>query len=243
MKNSAEPSVRRKRGEGEFKINDLFGDLPEPVIKAFEPIGITMNYPKGTAIFFEGDPATGVYMLCRGRTKMSTHSVDGRALILRICGPGEWLGLSSAIADQPHEVTAEVVEKSHFSCVAAECLPASLMAREQVIVWGMETHVCVLQTVIELLDAGFDVHIVKDAVMSRDKRNWLTAIDAMTQAGALTPHQVLVSLVVITLFVPCIATVLMIVKEQGARRAAGIVAFVFPFAFLMGGLVHRLLGG
>ncbi|PWQ88442.1 hydrolase, partial [Enterococcus faecium] len=42
--------------------------------------------------------------------------------------------------------TAEVVEKSHFSCVAAECLPASLMAREQVIVCGMETHVCVLQT-------------------------------------------------------------------------------------------------
>ena len=43
---------------------------------------------------------------------------------------------------------AEVVEKSHFSCVAAECLPASLMAREQVIVCGMETHVCVLQTVL-----------------------------------------------------------------------------------------------
>jgi ferrous iron transport protein B len=65
----------------------------------------------------------------------------------------------------------------------------------------------------------------------------------LAQAGALTPHQVLVSLVVITLFVPCIATVMMMVKEQGLRRAMGITAFVFPFAFLVGGLVHRLVGG
>ena len=46
---------------------------------------------------------------------------------------------------------AEVVEKVHFSCVAADCLPASLLARHQVIVCGMETHVCVLQTVLGLL--------------------------------------------------------------------------------------------
>jgi ferrous iron transport protein B len=66
---------------------------------------------------------------------------------------------------------------------------------------------------------------------------------AMTRGGLLTPHQVLVSLVVITLFVPCIASVMMMVKEQGWRRAVGVVAFVFPFAFLVGGLVHRLFGG
>lgn len=117
MTNSTKPSVRHTCGEGEFRIDDSFGDLPEPVIKAFEPVGITMNYPKGTAIFFEGDPPSGVYMLCRGRAKMSTHSADGRALILRICGPGEWLGLSSAIADQPHEVTAEVVENCQINFI------------------------------------------------------------------------------------------------------------------------------
>jgi ferrous iron transport protein B len=66
---------------------------------------------------------------------------------------------------------------------------------------------------------------------------------AMTRGGLLTSHQVLVSLVVITLFVPCIASVMMMVKEQGWRRAVGVVAFVFPFAFLVGGLVHRLFGG
>jgi len=48
--------------------------------------------------------------------------------------------------------------------------------RKKIILTGMETHVCVLQTVIELLDNGFDVHLVKDAVMSRssDSRRWMT---------------------------------------------------------------------
>ena len=49
----------------------------------------------------------------------------------------------------------------------------------------METHVCVLQTVIDLLDAGFEVHVVKDAVMSRSNDNRQTAVEAMVLAGAV----------------------------------------------------------
>jgi nicotinamidase-related amidase len=49
----------------------------------------------------------------------------------------------------------------------------------------METHVCVLQTVIDLLGAGFDVHVVKDAVMSRSSDNRQTAMEAMMLAGAV----------------------------------------------------------
>jgi ferrous iron transport protein B len=64
---------------------------------------------------------------------------------------------------------------------------------------------------------------------------------ALAGAGALSAEQVLVSLVVITLFVPCFATILMIVREHGARVAAAVVAFVFPFAILVGGLLHIAL--
>mgnify|MGYP001028694039 CR=1 FL=1 len=49
-----------------------------------------------------------------------------------------------------------------------------------------------------------------------------------------------VAVVVITLFIPCIANVFIIVKEHGWRTAAAIVAFVFPFAFAVGGLVRLL---
>jgi ferrous iron transport protein B len=64
---------------------------------------------------------------------------------------------------------------------------------------------------------------------------------ALAGAGALSAEQILVSLVVITLFVPCFATILMIVREHGARVAAAVVAFVFPFAILVGGLLHMAL--
>ncbi len=82
---------------------------------------------------------------------------------------------------------APCLEKLTFSCCGNDAFVEQLKesGRTQIIVTGMETHVCVLQTVIELLDAGFIVHVVKDAVMSRSSENWQTAMETMTQAGAV----------------------------------------------------------
>jgi len=82
---------------------------------------------------------------------------------------------------------AATFEKMAFSsCGSSEFVQAlKATGRTQVIITGMETHVCVLQTVIELREAGFTVHLVKDAVMSRNKQNWQTAIEAMNLAGAV----------------------------------------------------------
>lgn len=78
-------------------------------------------------------------------------------------------------------------EKMAFSCCGSTDFMDRLArtGRTQIIVTGMETHVCVLQTVIELRDAGFEVHVVNDAVMSRSKRNWQIAAEAMTLTGAV----------------------------------------------------------
>ena len=78
-------------------------------------------------------------------------------------------------------------EKMTFSCCGSNEFIEKLRksGRTQIIITGMESHVCVLQTVIDLRDAGFDVHVVKDAVMSRSKQNWQTAIEVMTLAGAV----------------------------------------------------------
>ncbi|MDX1747270.1 MAG: nucleoside recognition domain-containing protein, partial [Halobacteriales archaeon] len=59
--------------------------------------------------------------------------------------------------------------------------------------------------------------------------------------GRLDPAQLVVAIVAITLFVPCIASVLMIAKERGTRTAAAIVALVFPLAFAVSGLLGRAL--
>jgi len=97
-------------------------------------------------------------------------------------------GLGSTLPELKGKAAlASYYEKMTFSCCgSAEFVDAiKSTGRTQVIIAGMETHVCVLQTVIELRDAGLDVHVVKDAVMSRSKQNWQTAIQAMTLAGAI----------------------------------------------------------
>lgn len=64
---------------------------------------------------------------------------------------------------------------------------------------------------------------------------------ALSKAGALDHIQVLVSLIVVTLFVPCIAQFLVTIKERGAKVALAIGVFVMVFAFLAGGAVNFAL--
>ncbi len=63
----------------------------------------------------------------------------------------------------------------------------------------------------------------------------------LRQDGQLDGVQAVVSLVVITLFVPCIANFFMMIKERGVKAAMAMVAFIVPFAFLVGGALNALL--
>lgn len=63
----------------------------------------------------------------------------------------------------------------------------------------------------------------------------------LAKEGLLDPVQIVVSLVVLTLFVPCIANFFMMVKERGFRTALAMVLFIFPFAFAVGGILNWLL--
>ncbi len=63
----------------------------------------------------------------------------------------------------------------------------------------------------------------------------------LAEQGQLSPVQIVVSLVTMTLFIPCIANLLMIVKERGSRIALAVAGFIFPFAILVGGSLNFLL--
>ncbi len=66
-------------------------------------------------------------------------------------------------------------------------------------------------------------------------------LDAATGPDAiLSPHQILVAMVTITLFIPCIANLLMIAKEHGQKVAWSMAAFIFPFAFFVGGVINHV---
>jgi ferrous iron transport protein B len=70
-----------------------------------------------------------------------------------------------------------------------------------------------------------------------------TRLFEMSRAGALDVTQLVVSMVTITLFIPCIANVFIIAKERGWRTAAAMAAFIFPVAFAVGGLVRLVMVG
>lgn len=80
------------------------------------------------------------------------------------------------------------MEKLTFSCCGAEQFLPHLreLGRTKLILTGSETHVCCYQTAMDLIENGFIVHAVADALCSRAKLNWEMGLGSMNRAGALT---------------------------------------------------------
>jgi len=75
------------------------------------------------------------------------------------------------------------LEKSVFSAARAEDF--DLGGRDQAVVCGIETHVCVSQTVHDLLEKGLEVHVPADAVGSRHRVDYERGLERMERAGAV----------------------------------------------------------
>jgi nicotinamidase-related amidase len=121
------------------------------------PVFVTEQYPKGL-----------------GKTDETLKKSIGETA-------GETLGgTMDEAADKTTDKT-RVYEKTCFSCVCAEGFDRQLASatRDQYVLCGIEAHICVLQTAIELIGLGKDVFVVQDAVCSRsglNKENALTRI-------------------------------------------------------------------
>jgi nicotinamidase-related amidase len=79
------------------------------------------------------------------------------------------------------------LEKMAFSACGAKGFVEALAARNssQVLLCGIETHVCVSQTCLDLLDAGFSVFVAADAVSSRAPENHRLGLERMRDTGAV----------------------------------------------------------
>ena len=94
-------------------------------------------------------------------------------------------GLGETVDDIKQHLSMDTcLEKTCFSCCGASGFHevVNIEKRRQVILTGMESHVCVLQTAMELKNGGFDVFIASDAVCSRSKQNHKNALMRMSQA-------------------------------------------------------------
>ncbi len=91
------------------------------------------------------------------------------------------------------ELLGPLPEKQRFSC--AETLRERMReyresGRDQFVLCGIESHVCVLQTAFDLMSAGFRVYVVADSVASRGKIDYEIALRRMSDAGAtLVTHE------------------------------------------------------
>ena len=96
-------------------------------------------------------------------------------------------GLVQTLADV-EEAGSEVthVDKLAFDCFREPRFTrvVTALGREQLVIIGMETHICITQTALSALDAGFDVHVVADACCSRDQATHDVALDRLRAAGA-----------------------------------------------------------
>lgn len=84
-----------------------------------------------------------------------------------------------------------IFEKIHFSALKEKAIAEAIAVknRPQVVVIGTESHVCVLQSVLDLLAAGYQVFVVIEAVGSRTPENKQLALSRMQQAGAVIISQ------------------------------------------------------
>ena len=80
----------------------------------------------------------------------------------------------------------EPINKAAFSCCGDEKFSANLkeLARKQVLLCGIETHVCIYQTAVDLLRQNFHVEVIADAVSSRALENKQIAINRLATEGA-----------------------------------------------------------
>jgi nicotinamidase-related amidase len=83
----------------------------------------------------------------------------------------------------------EAIDKTLFSCFGSDVFCTVLKRlpgqRNTLLLCGMESHICVTQTALAALRAGYLVHVASDAVSSRTEWNWRIGLDRMRAAGAV----------------------------------------------------------
>jgi nicotinamidase-related amidase len=128
-------------------------------------------------------------------------------------------GLGATVPELVEACGEGAIEKMTFGCCGEPSFIEHLkkLGRPQVIVTGMEAHVCVWQTVLGLLGAGFQVHLVRDAIISRGKTDYLNALDLSRQAGAVvTTAETAIFQLMQTAAAPEFKAVSALVKERSA---------------------------
>jgi len=97
-----------------ISIGPLFNGLPPEQIDHIVKIVVVKQFNRGETVFFEGDKATGFYIVETGKIKIYKMSLSGKEQILHIFGPGEPFGEVPVFHGQPFPATAEALSRSNL---------------------------------------------------------------------------------------------------------------------------------
>src|SRR5579864_5321551 len=100
----------------------LFCSLSPSAVQKLNDITSAAVYPRAAMLFIQGQQGRGVFVLCSGKAKLSTTSLEGKTIITKISEHGDVLGLNATISNRPYEVTAEMLEPGQANFIAADAL-------------------------------------------------------------------------------------------------------------------------
>ena len=92
----------------------LFKGLPEDQLKEIGQIAVNKYFNKDESIFFDGEKASGFFIVVEGRIKIYKVSSEGKEQILHIFGSGEPIGEVPVFSEQQFPANAQAIEKSHL---------------------------------------------------------------------------------------------------------------------------------
>ena len=132
-------------------------DLPPVIAGALEQEAVTTTYPTGAVLFAEGQVPRGIFIVRRGRVKLSICGSDGRTLILRIVEPGSPLGVAAVVSGRQYEATAETQEPSEISFLRQSDLLRLMRVHGELTLW-------VTQHISQ--DYAFTCREIRDLILS-----------------------------------------------------------------------------
>lgn len=112
-----------------------FCDLSPALAEVMEREAITTTYPTGAVLFAEGQVPRGVFIVRRGRVKLSISGSDGRTLILRMVDAGCPMGVASVVSGREYEATAETQEPSEISFLRQSDLLRLMRLHGELALW------------------------------------------------------------------------------------------------------------
>lgn len=140
-------------------------DVQEKLAKAMDERAVA-DVVRATTVLVEGARLLGASVVA---TEQYPEGLGGTVAVVR---------------EKLEQAKAPILSKLTFAATDAEGFQAALNGARSVVVVGMEAHVCVFQTVRELAQRGFDVHVAIDGIASRRADHKQVGVDLMRQCGA-----------------------------------------------------------